>query len=406
MNEEQPNGNPWMKNLLVWGGIFLALVFAVSLFGSRGDVGATQLQYSEFRAKVADDLVADAAVGEQRISGHFKNGDSFTTVPVPNDVSLQPLLQQHNVKYAGKAPDDEHNLLLYIMAQALPFLLILGVAFFALRQVQKGGGGKGAMCFGKSKARMLTEDQIKTTFADVAGCDEAKEEVSELVEYLREPSRFPKLGGKIPKGVLMVGPPGTGKTLLAKAIAGEAKVPFFTISGSDFVEMFVGVGASRVRDMFEQAKKHAPCIIFIDEIDAVGRQRGAGLGGGNDEREQTLNQMLVEMDGFEGNEGIIVIAATNRPDVLDPALLRPGRFDRQVVVGLPDVRGREQILKVHMRKRAAGRRRRRRASSRAVRRASPVPTWPTWSTRRRCSPPAATSAWSRWRSSRKPRTRS
>lgn len=228
-------------------------------------------------------------------------------------------------------------------------LLLIGVWIFFMRQMQ-GGGGKGAMSFGKSKARMLTEDQIKTTFADVAGCDEAKEEVAELVEYLREPSRFQKLGGKIPKGVLMVGPPGTGKTLLAKAIAGEAKVPFFTISGSDFVEMFVGVGASRVRDMFEQAKKAAPCIIFIDEIDAVGRQRGAGLGGGHDEREQTLNQMLVEMDGFEGNEGIIVIAATNRPDVLDPALLRPCRFDRQVVVGLPDVRGREQILKVHMRR--------------------------------------------------------
>lgn len=227
-------------------------------------------------------------------------------------------------------------------------LLLIGVWIFFMRQMQ-GGGGKGAMSFGKSKARMLTEDQIKTTFADVAGCDEAKEEVGELVEYLRaEP--LPETGGKIPKGVLMVGPPGTGKTLLAKAIAGEAKVPFFTISGSDFVEMFVGVGASRVRDMFEQAKKAAPCIIFIDEIDAVGRQRGAGLGGGHDEREQTLNQMLVEMDGFEGNEGIIVIAATNRPDVLDPALLRPGRFDRQVVVGLPDVRGREQILKVHMRR--------------------------------------------------------
>jgi cell division protease FtsH len=230
-----------------------------------------------------------------------------------------------------------------------PMLLLIGVWIFFMRQMQ-GGGGKGAMSFGKSRARLMGEDQIKTTFADVAGCDEAKEEVTELVDYLKDPSRFQKLGGRIPKGVLMVGPPGTGKTLLAKAIAGEAKVPFFTISGSDFVEMFVGVGASRVRDMFEQAKKAAPCIIFIDEIDAVGRQRGAGLGGGHDEREQTLNQMLVEMDGFDGNEGIIVIAATNRPDVLDPALLRPGRFDRQVVVGLPDVRGREQILKVHMRK--------------------------------------------------------
>ncbi|UQQ17351.1 AAA family ATPase [Salmonella sp. WGH-01] len=269
-------------------------------------------------------------------------------------------------------------------------LLLIGVWIFFMRQMQ-GGGGKGAMSFGKSKARMLTEDQIKTTFADVAGCDEAKEEVAELVEYLREPSRFQKLGGKIPKGVLMVGPPGTGKTLLAKAIAGEAKVPFFTISGSDFVEMFVGVGASRVRDMFEQAKKAAPCIIFIDEIDAVGRQRGAGLGGGHDEREQTLNQMLVEMDGFEGNEGIIVIAATNRPDVLDPALLRHGRFDRQVVVGLPDVRGREQILKVHMRRVPLATD----IDAAIIARGTPGfsgADWRTRSTKRRCLPHAATSA--------------
>ncbi|MGL4914677.1 MAG: ATP-dependent zinc metalloprotease FtsH, partial [Aeromonas allosaccharophila] len=254
----------------------------------------------------------------------------------------------HNVKVMGEKPE-EPSLLTSIFISWFPMLLLIGVWVFFMRQMQ-GGGGKGAMSFGKSKARLMSEDQIKTTFADVAGCDEAKEEVKELVDYLRDPSKFQKLGGKIPTGVLLVGPPGTGKTLLAKAIAGEAKVPFFTISGSDFVEMFVGVGASRVRDMFEQAKKSSPCIIFIDEIDAVGRQRGAGLGGGHDEREQTLNQMLVEMDGFEGNEGIIVIAATNRPDVLDPALLRPGRFDRQVVVGLPDVRGREQILKVHMRK--------------------------------------------------------
>lgn len=246
-------------------------------------------------------------------------------------------------------PPEEQSFLTSIFISWFPMLLLIGVWIFFMRQMQ-GGGGRGAMSFGKSKARLLGEDQIKTTFADVAGCDEAKEDVTELVDFLRDPSKFQKLGGKIPKGVLMVGPPGTGKTLLAKAIAGEAKVPFFTISGSDFVEMFVGVGASRVRDMFEQAKKAAPCIIFIDEIDAVGRQRGAGLGGGHDEREQTLNQMLVEMDGFEGHEGIIVIAATNRPDVLDPALLRPGRFDRQVVVGLPDIRGREQILKVHMRK--------------------------------------------------------
>ncbi|MGL4750009.1 MAG: ATP-dependent zinc metalloprotease FtsH, partial [Shewanella sp.] len=244
---------------------------------------------------------------------------------------------------------EESGFLTQIFISWFPMLLLIGVWIFFMRQMQ-GGGGKGAMSFGKSKAKLMSEDQIKTTFADVAGCDEAKEEVKELVDYLRDPTKFQKLGGRIPTGVLMVGPPGTGKTLLAKAIAGESKVPFFTISGSDFVEMFVGVGASRVRDMFEQAKKSAPCIIFIDEIDAVGRQRGAGLGGGHDEREQTLNQMLVEMDGFEGNEGIIVIAATNRPDVLDSALLRPGRFDRQVVVGLPDVRGREQILKVHMRK--------------------------------------------------------
>lgn len=250
------------------------------------------------------------------------------------------------------------------------------------------------MSFGKSKARLLSEDQVKTTLADVAGCDEAKEEVGELVEFLRDPGKFQRLGGRIPRGVLMVGPPGTGKTLLAKAIAGEAKVPFFTISGSDFVEMFVGVGASRVRDMFEQAKKHAPCIIFIDEIDAVGRHRGAGMGGGHDEREQTLNQLLVEMDGFEMNDGIIVIAATNRPDVLDPALLRPGRFDRQVVVGLPDIRGREQILKVHMRKVPVGENVNPAVIARGTL-ASPVRTWPTWSTRPRCLPRAPTSAWSK-----------
>jgi cell division protease FtsH len=261
---------------------------------------------------------------------------------------MDELLSDGNVIVSGKKPE-EQSLFASILINWFPMLLLIGVWIFFMRKMQGGGGG-GAMSFGKSKAKLLGEDQIKTTFADVAGCDEAKEDVSELVEFLRDPSKFQKLGGKIPKGVLMVGPPGTGKTLLAKAIAGEAKVPFFSISGSDFVEMFVGVGASRVRDMFEQAKKASPCIIFIDEIDAVGRKRGAGIGGGNDEREQTLNQMLVEMDGFEGNEGIIVIAATNRPDVLDPALLRPGRFDRQVMVGLPDIRGREQILKVHMRK--------------------------------------------------------
>jgi cell division protease FtsH len=292
--------------------------------------------------------VAEAQVGEQRIVGKFKNGDTFSTVPIPNDTTLPQLLQDNGVKYAGKAPD-EPNVLLYILVQALPFMLILGVAFFALRQVQKGGGS-GAMGFGKSKAKLLTERQGRVTFADVAGIDEAREELEEIVEFLRDPQRFSKLGGQIPKGALLVGSPGTGKTLLARAIAGEAGVPFFTISGSDFVEMFVGVGASRVRDMFDQAKKNAPCIVFIDEIDAVGRHRGHGLGNSNDEREQTLNQLLVEMDGFEANEGIIIIAATNRPDVLDPALLRPGRFDRQVVVPIPDIEGREKILSVHMKK--------------------------------------------------------
>jgi cell division protease FtsH len=282
------------------------------------------------------------------IRGTRRSGETFQTYVPYFDDKLVSDLVKNDVRVYGEPPE-EQSFLTSIFISWFPMLLLIGVWIFFMRQMQ-GGGGRGAMSFGKSKARLLGEDQIKTTFADVAGCDEAKEDVTELVDFLRDPSKFQKLGGKIPKGVLMVGPPGTGKTLLAKAIAGEAKVPFFTISGSDFVEMFVGVGASRVRDMFEQAKKAAPCIIFIDEIDAVGRQRGAGLGGGHDEREQTLNQMLVEMDGFEGHEGIIVIAATNRPDVLDPALLRPGRFDRQVVVGLPDIRGREQILKVHMRK--------------------------------------------------------
>ncbi|GAA5186224.1 ATP-dependent zinc metalloprotease FtsH [Ferrimonas gelatinilytica] len=282
------------------------------------------------------------------ITGETTSGEKFVTYMPDQDGALIDELLRNDVQIS-RLPPEQPSVLAQIFISWFPMLLLIGVWIFFMRQMQ-GGGGKGAMSFGKSKARLMGEDQIKTTFADVAGCDEAKEEVEELVDYLKDPTKFQKLGGRIPTGVLMVGPPGTGKTLLAKAIAGEAKVPFFTISGSDFVEMFVGVGASRVRDMFEQAKKSAPCIIFIDEIDAVGRQRGAGLGGGHDEREQTLNQMLVEMDGFEGNEGIIVIAATNRPDVLDPALLRPGRFDRQVTVGLPDVRGREQILKVHMRK--------------------------------------------------------
>ncbi len=346
--EPENNGNPWMKSLMVWGGIFLALLLVVSMFSGPKEPAGTQLRYSDFRERVAEGSVEEVQIAPDRITGTLRNNETFSTIPVPNDIELTQLLEEKGVRYAGTAPE-EPNVLLYILIQSLPFLLILGIAFFALRQVQKGGGS-GAMGFGKSKAKLLTEKQGRVTFDDVAGIDEAREELQEIVEFLRDPQRFSKLGGQIPKGALLVGSPGTGKTLLARAIAGEARVPFFTISGSDFVEMFVGVGASRVRDMFEQAKKHAPCIIFIDEIDAVGRHRGAGMGGGHDEREQTLNQLLVEMDGFEMNDGIIVIAATNRPDVLDPALLRPGRFDRQVVVGLPDIRGREQILKVHMRK--------------------------------------------------------
>ncbi|EJL22199.1 ATP-dependent zinc metalloprotease FtsH [Novosphingobium sp. AP12] len=347
MNDDQPNGNPWVKSLLVWGGIFLALLMVVSMFSTRATTGPA-IPYSEFRGKVAEGSVASVEIAEDRIDGKLKNGEAFSTVPVPNDVSLAQLLQDNDVKYSGKEAE-QGSLLFYILAQTLPFLLIVGVAFFALRQVQKGGGS-GAMGFGKSKAKLLTERSGRVTFDDVAGIDEAREELEEIVEFLRDPTRFSKLGGQIPKGALLVGSPGTGKTLLARAIAGEAGVPFFTISGSDFVEMFVGVGASRVRDMFEQAKKNAPCIVFIDEIDAVGRHRGHGLGNSNDEREQTLNQLLVEMDGFEANEGIIIIAATNRPDVLDPALLRPGRFDRQVVVPVPDIDGREKILAVHMKK--------------------------------------------------------
>jgi cell division protease FtsH len=305
--------------------------------------------YTQFIQDVQNGAIREVKINDRRISGVKRSGEQFETIiPTPYDPDLLNDLIKNNVRVVG-VPPEEPSMLASILISWFPMLLLIGVWIFFMRQMQ-GGGGKGAMSFGKSKARLMGEDQIKTTFADVAGCDEAKEEVQELVDYLKDPSKFQKLGGKIPKGVLMVGSPGTGKTLLAKAVAGEARVPFFAISGSDFVEMFVGVGASRVRDMFDQAKKSAPCIIFIDEIDAVGRQRGAGLGGGHDEREQTLNQMLVEMDGFEGNEGIIVIAATNRPDVLDFALLRPGRFDRQVVVGLPDIKGREQILKVHMRK--------------------------------------------------------
>ncbi|KWV91152.1 ATP-dependent zinc metalloprotease FtsH [Erythrobacter sp. YT30] len=348
-NQQPPEGqNPWVKQLMIWGGIFLALLLAVSLFSNSGQSSGTEIRYSEFRDAVAEGRVKDVQLGEDRITGTLTNDEPFQTIPVPTDTELTGLLEENNVEFTGR-PREQMSMLAYILINSLPFILILGIAFFALRQVQKGGGG-GAMGFGKSKAKMLTERQGRVTFEDVAGIDEAREELQEIVEFLKDPQRFSKLGGQIPKGALLVGSPGTGKTLLARAIAGEAGVPFFTISGSDFVEMFVGVGASRVRDMFEQAKKNAPCIVFIDEIDAVGRSRGHGLGNSNDEREQTLNQLLVEMDGFEANEGIIIIAATNRPDVLDPALLRPGRFDRQVVVPIPDIDGREKILGVHMKK--------------------------------------------------------
>ncbi len=348
--EPEGNGpNPWVKSLMIWGGIFLALLMVVSMFGGGSSGAGTQIPYSDFRDKVAEGSVASVQISETQIAGEMKNGEQFSTIPVANDATLPQLLEDNGVRYSGVEAEGG-NILLYALIQILPFVLILGIAFFALRQVQKGGGAGGAMGFGKSKAKLLTERQGKVTFDDVAGIDEAREELEEIVEFLKDPQRFSKLGGQIPKGALLVGSPGTGKTLLARAIAGEAGVPFFTISGSDFVEMFVGVGASRVRDMFEQAKKNAPCILFIDEIDAVGRSRGHGLGNSNDEREQTLNQLLVEMDGFEANEGIIIIAATNRPDVLDPALLRPGRFDRQVVVPIPDIDGREKILAVHMKK--------------------------------------------------------
>lgn len=337
------------KNLILWLIIAAVLVTVMNNFSSPSE--PQTLNYSDFIQQVKDGKVERVTVDGYVITGKRSDGDTFKTIrPAIQDNGLIGDLVNNNVVVEGKQPEQQ-SIWTQLLVASFPILVIIAVFMFFMRQMQGGGGGRGGpMRFGKSKARLLSEDQVKTTFADVAGCDEAKEEVSELVEFLRDPGKFQRLGGRIPRGVLMVGPPGTGKTLLAKAIAGEAKVPFFTISGSDFVEMFVGVGASRVRDMFDQAKKHAPCIIFIDEIDAVGRHRGAGLGGGHDEREQTLNQLLVEMDGFEMNDGIIVIAATNRPDVLDPALLRPGRFDRQVVVGLPDIRGREQILKVHMRK--------------------------------------------------------
>ena len=334
-----------VKNLILWVVVAVVMMTAYQSFNSASNGNVTD--YTTFITDIENGQVRQAKFEDNEILVTKADGAKYTTVIPLEDKNLLNDLLNKKVKVEG-TPQERRGLLSQILIAWFPMLLLIGVWVFFMRQMQ-GGGGK-AMSFGKSRARMMTQEQIKTTFADVAGCDEAKEEVAEIVDFLREPKKFQNLGGKIPKGILMVGPPGTGKTLLAKAIAGEAKVPFFTISGSDFVEMFVGVGASRVRDMFEQAKKNAPCIIFIDEIDAVGRQRGAGLGGGNDEREQTLNQLLVEMDGFESNQTVIVIAATNRPDVLDPALQRPGRFDRQVVVPLPDIRGREQILKVHAKK--------------------------------------------------------
>ncbi len=337
------------KNLLLWLVIAAVLLTVFNNFGMRQ--GPNEIDYSRFLDLVQTNQVRNVEVDGLTISGTTADGQEFETIqPQITDKALIDDLIDHNVKFKGNRPEQQ-SIWTQLLVASFPILVIIAVFMFFMRQMQGGGGGRGGpLTFGKSKAKLLGEDQINTTFKDVAGVDEAKEDVKELVEFLEDPGRFQKLGGRIPRGTLMVGPPGTGKTLLAKAIAGEAKVPFFSISGSDFVEMFVGVGASRVRDMFDQAKKQTPCIIFIDEIDAVGRHRGAGLGGGHDEREQTLNQLLVEMDGFDGNEGIIVIASTNRPDVLDPALLRPGRFDRQVVVSLPDIRGREQILKVHMRK--------------------------------------------------------
>ena len=335
-----------VKNLVLWMVVAVIMMTAYQSFNSSSVDNSTD--YTTFVYDVSNGQVTEARFDANEITVTKTDGSKYSTVMPPlEDKKLLDDLLSKKVKVEG-TPFEKRGFLSQILISWFPMLFLVGVWVFFMRQMQ-GGGGK-AMSFGKSRAKMLNQDQIKVTFADVAGCDEAKEEVGEIVDFLRDPNKFQNLGGKIPKGILMVGPPGTGKTLLARAIAGEAKVPFFTISGSDFVEMFVGVGASRVRDMFEQAKKNAPCLIFIDEIDAVGRQRGAGLGGGHDEREQTLNQMLVEMDGFSGNDGVIVIAATNRPDVLDPALTRPGRFDRQVVVGLPDVKGREQILKVHMRK--------------------------------------------------------
>ncbi len=335
------------KSIAIWLVVALVLMTVFNQFSGQGKA-ETQLKYSDFMQQVKDGRVASAQIDGRVVHGKMQDGKEFSTY-TPNDLWMVNDLLKYNVQVEAKA-EQQRSVLLEIFMSWFPMILLIGVWIFFMRQMQGGGKGGGPFSFGKSKARQLDESSNQTTFADVAGCDEAKEEVTELVDFLREPSKFQKLGGRIPRGVLLIGPPGTGKTLLARAIAGEAKVPFFSISGSDFVEMFVGVGAARVRDMFETAKKNSPCIIFIDEIDAVGRSRGAGTGGGNDEREQTLNQLLVEMDGFEASSGVIIIAATNRADVLDKALLRPGRFDRQVMVGLPDIKGREQILLVHMRK--------------------------------------------------------
>ncbi|URW75021.1 ATP-dependent zinc metalloprotease FtsH [Sphingomonas donggukensis] len=343
-----PGGNPWMKSLLVWVCILLGLaLFVTVLGGPSATATGNTVPYSTFLDKVNEGTVKDVTISREQIAGTLSSGEKFRTVPIA-DPTLVPTLREKGVTIAAQ-PAEGGSIWVALLYQSLPLLLFLGIAFFVIRQMQKNSGS-GAMGFGKSRAKMLTQKEGRVTFADVAGIDEAREELEEIVDFLKDPTKFARLGGKIPKGALLVGSPGTGKTLLARAIAGEAGVPFFTISGSDFVEMFVGVGASRVRDMFEQAKKSAPCIVFIDEIDAVGRHRGAGLGNGNDEREQTLNQLLVEMDGFDANEGIIIIAATNRPDVLDPALLRPGRFDRRVTVPLPDIEGRLKILEVHMKK--------------------------------------------------------
>ena len=346
-DDKEPQGtNPLVKNLAIWLGILLAIVLFVSMFESGGSkTTGESVAYSDFMGAVDNGTVSEANVANGIIYGKYTNGAAFKTYAPSNDPGLFPQLRAKGVKTSIR-PEEQPSVLSYLLYQSIPFIFLVGIGYFVMRQMQKNAGS-GAMGFGKSRAKMLTEKQGRVTFDDVAGIDEAREELQEIVDFLKDPSKFARLGGKIPKGALLVGSPGTGKTLLARAIAGEAKVPFFTISGSDFVEMFVGVGASRVRDMFEQAKKSAPCIVFIDEIDAVGRHRGAGLGNGNDEREQTLNQLLVEMDGFEANEGIIIVAATNRPDVLDPALLRPGRFDRQVIVPKPDIEGREKILAVH-----------------------------------------------------------